>query len=161
MPQTTVARSSLIARRLRRGAVAAAAASLLAACGGGASDSGGTESPSGGTPPSTALSGTVAVGAPISDGRVRVLDSTGAVVASDIVVADDGSYTIPALSGTAPYRIEACGNVGANWQCIYSVAQGPGTANVTPLTTATVLLATGQTPEQVMAGNGAGLGSAA
>ena len=53
---------------------------------------------------------------------------------------------MPDLTGTAPYRIEACGYAGANYQCIYSVAQGPGTANVTPITTAIVLLASGQSP---------------
>lgn len=127
---------------IRHPLTALTVAALLAGCGGGGGDA------------ATALSGTVAVGAPIDDGRVRVLDATGAVVASGIEVAADGSYTIPALTGTAPFRIEACGNVGLNWQCIYSVAQGPGTANVTPLTTAAVLLASGQTPEQVMAEGG-------
>ncbi|MCE2917463.1 MAG: hypothetical protein LW768_18225 [Rubrivivax sp.] len=161
MPQQPAFRPSLFATRLRRGAVAAAVATVLAGCGGETPRSASPQAPNSGTPSPTALTGTVAVGAPISDGRVRVLDSAGAVVASDIAVAADGTYTIPALAGTPPFRIEACGNVGANWQCIYSVAQGPGTANVTPLTTATVLLATGQTPEQVMVGNAAALGSAA
>lgn len=135
-------------------ALSALSLGLLAACGGSPSSSGGAPVVN---PPATALSGTVAVGAPITDGVVRVLDANGTVVASGIVVAADGSYTIPTLTGTAPYRIEACGYAGPNYQCIYSVAQGPGTANVTPLTTATVLLATQQTPADLMSGSASGL----
>jgi hypothetical protein len=127
--------------------------SLLAACGGSPSSSGTSVV----VPPATSLSGTVAVGAPITDGTLRVLDVSGTVVASDIPVAADGSYTIPALPGTGPYRIEACGYAGPNYQCIYSVAQGPGTANVTPLTSATVLLAANQSPGDLMSGNGSAL----
>lgn len=153
-----VLQTRLHARARAMSALALGTALMLAGCGGGRSET--PESPSGGAPtPSTALAGTVAVGAPIADARLRVLDATGAVVASDIAVAADGSYTVPALTGTGPWRIEACGNVGATWTCIYSVAQAPGTANVTPLTTATLLLATGQTPDQVMSGNGSGLGA--
>ncbi|MBC7955182.1 MAG: hypothetical protein H7Y33_04835, partial [Cytophagales bacterium] len=130
--------------------------SLLAACGG---------SPSSSTPvvtaPATSLSGTVAVGAPITDGTLRVLDVSGTVVASGITVGSDGSYTIPTLTGTGPYRIEACGYAGSNYQCIYSVAQGPGTANVTPLTSATVLLATNQSPSDLMSGDGSNLTTSA
>lgn len=127
--------------------VAATAAALLGACGG--------RSPVATAPSeaATGLSGTVAVGAPLSDARVRVLDATGAVVASDIVVDADGGYSVPELTGTAPFRIEACGNAGAGWQCIYSMAAQAGTANVTPLTTASLLLASGQTPQALMAGS--------
>lgn len=140
--------------RFPRGAIAVAAVLALAACGGGGGD---LPTGGGGAPVAPSLSGAVAVGAPISDGRVRVLDAAGTVVAADIVVAADGSYTVPELTGTGPWRIEACGNVGATWQCIYSVAQAPGTANVTPLTTAAMLLATGQSPEQLMGGSAVGL----
>lgn len=127
--------------------------SLLAACGGSPSSGGASTV----TPPATSLSGSVAVGAPITDGKLRVLDVNGTVVASDITVAADGSYTIPALTGTGPYRIEACGYAGPNYQCLYSVAQGVGTANVTPLTSATVLLAANQTPSDLMSGSGSAL----
>ncbi|MGY4831503.1 hypothetical protein ACVNIS_23230 [Sphaerotilaceae bacterium SBD11-9] len=127
-------------------------AALLTACGGG-----GSSSPETPAAPANQLSGTVAVGAPITGGKLRVLDVSGAVVASDITVADDGSYAVPTLSGTGPYRIEACGYAGPNYQCIYSVVQGPGTGNVTPLTSATVLLATNQSPSDLMSGSGAAL----
>ena len=66
------------------------------------------------------------IGAPITGGTLRVIDVNGTVVASGITVADDGSYSVPTLTGTAPYRIEACGYAGSNYQCIYSVTQGPG-----------------------------------
>jgi len=92
--------------------------------------------------PANALSGTVAVGAPITGGTLRILDADGTLVAHDIAVGADGSFTVPELAGKAPFRIEACGYAGANYQCLYSVAQGAaGTANVTPLTNAAVLLA--------------------
>ncbi len=128
-------------------------AAILSACGGNPSASSTPVQPT----PTAQLSGTVAVGAPITGGTLRVIDASGTVVASGITVADDGSYSVPTLSGTGPYRIEACGYAGANYQCIYSVTQGPGTANVTPLTTATVLLATNQSPEDLMSGDGSAL----
>ena len=84
-------------------------------------------------------------------GKLRVLDSTGAVVAHDVAINDDGTYDAGTLTGTGPWRIEACGYTGANYGCIYSVAQAAGTANVTPLTTAMITLATGQTPDTLMA----------
>ncbi len=104
--------------------------------------------------PSTVLAGSVAVGAPITDGTLRVLDATGTVVAVNVGVNADGTYSIPKLEGTAPFRIEACGYAAANYLCIYSVAQGPGKANVTPLTTATVLLASGQSLATLMTSAG-------
>jgi hypothetical protein len=49
-------------------------------------------------------------------------------------------------TGTGPWRLEACGYTGSSYGCIYSVAQAAGTANVTPLTTAMITLATGAAP---------------
>lgn len=109
----------------------------------------------------TSLSGSVAVGVAIAQGKLRVLDATGAVIAQDIAVGADGSYSIPTLTGTAPWRIEACGYVGSNFECFYSVAQATGTANVTPLTSATVLLAAGAQPGALMTGASTGLGAGA
>jgi hypothetical protein len=130
-------------------------AALLAACGSGDDTASSANPP----PAATGLSGTVAVGAPVAQGRLRVLDAAGNVVAEDIAVGVDGSYTVPALTGTGPFRIEACGYAGGVYQCIYSVAQGAGTANVTPLTHAAVLLASGQAPGEVMRGAASGLGA--
>jgi hypothetical protein len=131
----------------------ALALATVAGCGGGG------DTPGTGT--ATALSGKVAVGAPITGATLRVIDATGTVVASGVAVADDGSYSLPALTGTPPYRLEACGQAGANYTCLYSVAQGPGQAHLTPLTSATVLLAAGQSPEALMTGAASGLGATA
>lgn len=140
------------------GAITLACAALLAGCGGGGSPNASTAPVQNVT--ATTISGNVAVGVAITDGTVRVIDATGAVVAS-VTVNPDGSYATPALTGTAPYRIEACGYAGADYQCLYSVAQGPGTANVTPLTSATVLLATGKPAGELMTGDGSGLDASA
>lgn len=138
----------------RLGTVGIATALFLAGCGGDSPDTPAAAAPSNG------LSGSVAVGAPITDGTLRVIDATGALVAT-VSVAADGSYTVPSLTGTGPYRIEACGYAGPNYQCIHSVSQGAGTANVTPLTTATVLLATGESPADLMSGTATGLSASA
>jgi hypothetical protein len=96
------------------------------------------------------LSGTVAVGAPITDGTLRIVDAAGAVVAADVPIDANGRYAGVTLSGTGPWRIEACGHAGDKYQCVYAVATTAGTANVTPLTSAAALLASGQTPEALM-----------
>jgi len=132
------------------------AALVLAGCGGGS----GSDTPA--PPPAlTTLSGTVAVGAPITDGKLRVIDATGAVVVADHSIAADGTYAPFTLTGPAPWRIEACGYVGPNYACMRSVAQAAGTANVTPLTEALLLLASGQSPETLMTGSASGLGAGA
>jgi len=142
--------------RLVNAVLSLAAISGLTGCGGGA------EAPA---PTSTAaqptLSGTVAVGAPITNGTLRVLDANGAVVANNVAIDAQGNYSGVTLTGPGPYRIEACGYAGANYQCLYSVASGPGVANATPLTSATVLLAAGQNPAQLMTGSASGLTPAA
>lgn len=130
---------------------------LLAACGGGSSGTTTATAPStpsgaASAPVATKLGGTVAVGAPITNGKLRVLDANGAVVVQDVAIDANGKYADVALTGPAPYRIEACGYAGPNYLCVYSVASGAGTANVTPLTTATVLLAAGAAPDSLMTG---------
>jgi hypothetical protein len=127
----------------------AVALAMLSACGGGSDSSAPPVTPPPVTP--THLTGTAAVGAPMTQGSLRVLDATGAVVAHDITINADGTYDGGVLTGTGPWRIEACGYAGANYGCIYSVAQAAGTANVTPLTTAMITLATGHTPDAIMA----------
>jgi hypothetical protein len=141
-----------------RFALSVLAVLALAACGGSPSSQGAAPVT---LTPTTQLAGSVAVGAPITGGTLRILDADGVLVAHDIAVAADGSFTVPELTGRAPFRIEACGYAGANYQCLYSVAQGPGTANVTPLTSATVLLAAGQSPVELMAGSNGVLDAAA
>ncbi|HEY9025328.1 MAG TPA: hypothetical protein VIP05_13580, partial [Burkholderiaceae bacterium] len=128
-----------------------ASLAMLSACGGGGS-SAPAPAPA---PAATHLTGSAAVGAPITQGMLRVIDSTGAVVAHDVAINADGTYDAGVLTGTGPWRLEACGYTGANYGCIYSVAQAAGTANVTPLTSAMITLATGHTPDTLMADAGA------
>lgn len=132
---------------LRATSLAASAALLvwgLTGCGGG----NGSAAPAA---PAT-LSGTVAVGAALNDGRLRVLDADGAVVASDVAIGSDGRYSGLPLTGHGPWRIEACGYAGTDYRCLYAVAMAAGTANVTPLTSAALLLAGGSRPEGLMSG---------
>ena len=137
----------------------AATLALLSACGGGSDSAAPPVTPPPVTP--THLTGSAAVGAPMTQGKLRVLDSTGAVVAHDIAINADGTYDAGVLTGTGPWRLEACGYTGANYGCIYAVAQAAGTANVTPLTTAMITLATGQTPDSVMADGASAPGTSA
>jgi len=141
-----------------RATAAVALAVLLVACGGGSET---PPPPAAPLPAPQTLSGSVAVGAPMTDGRLRVLDATGAVVAADVVVASDGSYPAVTLTGTGPWRLEACGYTGATYQCIQSVALAAGTAHVTPLTSALMLLASGQSPDSLMSGTAPSLNAAA
>ena len=132
---------------LRAVSLASSAALLvwgLTGCGGGD----GSAAPAA---PAT-LSGTVAVGAALSDGRLRVLGADGAVVASDVEVGSDGRYSGIPATGPGPWRIEACGYAGADYRCLYAVATAAGTANVTPLTSAAMLLAGDSLPDALMSG---------
>ncbi|MDP9044173.1 MAG: hypothetical protein M3O01_05140 [Pseudomonadota bacterium] len=100
----------------------------------------------------TSLSGSVAIGTPLAQAVLRILDAGGNVVASNVAIDASGNYANVALTGTGPWRLEACGYAGANWRCIYSIAQAAGTANVTPVTSALITLASGLSPDTVMQG---------
>ena len=154
-PKTTAGADPM--RRLGAvSAVAAVAASLaLVACGGD------DEATSASAAPATTLAGTAAVGAPITGGTLRIVDAAGNVVANDVALAADGSFSGITLTGTGPWRLEACGYAGPNWTCVHSVAQQGGTANVTPLTSALVLLASGSSPDALMNGAASGLDATA
>ena len=143
----------LFTRSLVPFTMGAVALAMLSACGGGSD----AQTPPVTPPPVVTpkhLTGTAAVGAPMTQGTLRVLDATGAVVADHIAINADGTYDAGELTGTGPWRLEACGYTGANYGCIYSVAQAAGTANVTPLTSAMITLATGQSPDAIMASGG-------
>lgn len=142
--------SAFLPARRTSALVAGFACLVAAGCGGGADYMTSTDPTAAGSSGATALSGTVAVGAPITNGKLRILDATGAVVASDVAIDGDGHYAGVTLTGPAPYRLEACGYAGPNYLCVYSVANAAGTANVTPLTSAMVLLATGASPDAMM-----------
>ena len=85
---------------------------------------------------------------------VTVRDANGTVVSA--AVGDDGGYANLPLAGlTAPYAVQACGLVSANFTCYYAVVQAGGTANVTPLTNAAVALALNDDPAKMFAATGA------
>lgn len=109
----------------------------------------------------TTLAGTAAVGAPITGGKLRIVDAAGQVVAENVALGADGSFSGVELTGPGPWRLEACGYAGPNWTCVHSVAHQGGTANVTPLTSALVLLASGSSPEALMTGVASGLDAGA
>ena len=90
---------------------------------------------------STTLAGTVAIGAPMSGATLKIVDADGVVVVSGLTVGADGRYAGVALTGKAPWTLEACGHAGSDWTCLSSVVQSPGTGNVTPLTDAVLRLA--------------------
>ena len=135
----------------------AAAVILLGGCGGGSSNPAATAPASVAPPPVvvapapvTTLAGTVAVGAPMLNATVTVKDANG--VTRTAAAASDGSYSGLSTAGlVAPFSVQACGLVDGNYTCLYSVVAQAGTANVTPLTHATVALALGSDPAGVFA----------
>ncbi|MFN7644324.1 MAG: hypothetical protein ACK5PW_14785 [Burkholderiales bacterium] len=90
---------------------------------------------------SMTLAGTVAIGAPMSGATLKIVDADGVVVVSGLTVGADGRYAGVALTGKAPWTLEACGHAGSDWTCLSSVVQSAGTGNVTPLTDAVLRLA--------------------
>lgn len=104
----------------------------------------------------------MALGAAMSNGTVRVLDSTGKAIATGKpVTAVTGAYGPITLSGTGPYRVEACGNFAGRQRCVWSATNVGGTLHITPLTSALTVLAGGQAADAMMAGTVQGLGDPA
>ena len=107
----------------------AIASAVLVACGG----SGGVS-----TITST-FSGTAAIGAPIADGTVTVIDATGSTVGTATTGAD-GSYTLDFNPNnfTAPFVIKVVGSVGDAEETLVSVQPTASTSviNITPITNA-------------------------
>lgn len=93
----------------------------------------------------------MAAGAALTAAKLRIVDATGAAIKTDVVVPASGAYGPIKLTGTGPFRIEVCGSLGEKFRCLYSTTALGGPTNVTPLTSALLLLATGQTPEALMA----------
>jgi hypothetical protein len=85
------------------------------------------------------LTGTVAVGSPLSGAAVTIVDATGATAATATADAQ-GNYAaaFDPAHFSAPYVITATGDVGDASTTLVSVEPSPGTANVnvTPVTNA-------------------------
>ena len=101
----------------------------------------------------------MAAGLALTGGTVRVLDATGKAltIASNKVAASTGAYGPITLGTAMPYRIEACGTVGDKPVCLWGATNQGGTLNLTPLTSAITMLASGQSPETLMTGAAQGL----
>lgn len=120
----------------------------LAACGGGGDDNSAA--------PATTLpaSGTAAYGAALANADIIVKGKNGLTLSTR---ADtNGKWTIADISKlTAPFIIQAKGNVGGTEQVLYSVVAtqptGAVTANITPLTSALLNQATGLDPALIFA----------
>ena len=104
---------------------------MLAGCGGG---SGGISS--------QVVSGTAAVGAPLS-GQVSLKDSSTPSQLKSTVIGSDGSFAIDVTGMTAPYVLQATGSAGGASFKLHSYADGTGTANINPLSDVIVASAAG------------------
>jgi len=99
---------------------------MLAGCGGG---SGGVSS--------EVVSGTAAVGAPLS-GQVSLKDSSTPSQQRTTVIGSDGSFAIDVTGMKAPFILQAKGSADGVNHRLNSFAEGTGTANINPLTDAIV-----------------------
>lgn len=87
-----------------------------------------------------------------------MLDASGKAIASGKAVAPTtGAYGPITLTGTGPFRVEACGSVSGRAQCLWGATSNGGTLNLTPLTSAITVLAGGQPPAALMTGPVQGL----
>lgn len=138
---------------------------LLTACGGGG-DSAGASAGSGATaaaPPAPSapsptvvrLSGVAALGAPMSDAQVRVVDATGQIVGTTTTHPADGSYALTLKPSLAPLMVQASGTDATGQPLVLhsavSTLAATSFANITPLTEAIVAMALGGDPKPVFA----------
>ncbi len=105
---------------------------MLAACGGG----------SAGGVSSQVVSGTAAVGAPLS-GQVSLKDSSSPPLLKSTVIGSDGSFAIDVTAMKAPFVLQATGHADGTAYKLHSFAEGPGTANINPLSDVIVASAAG------------------
>lgn len=108
---------------------------MLAGCGGG---SGGVSS--------KVVSGTAAVGSTLS-GQVTLKDSASPTQHKSTVIASDGTFAIDVTGMKAPFVLQAVGSAdGVNYK-LHSFSDGPGTANINPLTNVIVASASESTDD--------------
>lgn len=106
---------------------------LLHACGGGGGGGGGS---AGSSAPAT-VTGVAAAGAAIA-GTVTLKDATGATRSATISLPS-GNFSLDVTGLTPPYFLKATSTDGSI--TLYSVATGPGTFNINPLTNMIVVAA--------------------
>jgi predicted phage tail protein len=104
---------------------------ILAGCGGG---SGGVSS--------AVVSGTAAVGAPLS-GQVTLKDSSTPMQQRSAIIGAGGSFAIDVTGMKAPYVLQAIGSFEDTEYKLHSFADGAGTANINPLSDVIVASAAG------------------
>jgi hypothetical protein len=141
----------------------------ISACGGG----GGSDS--GNTPDATApgattftvaptLNGVAAIGSPLTNAQVKVIDGSGGVVGSATTRPTDGSYSLTLNNKVlkAPLLLQVSGlDASGSPQILHSAvptldATKPAmVANITPLSNAIVALAIGSDPQPVFASTAA------
>lgn len=92
---------------------------------------------------------------------VTVVDETGKAIATGKPVTATGAYGPIPLTGAGPFRVQACGMAGERALCVWGATTQGGTLNLTPLTSAVTVLASGQPPETLMTGPVQGLTDAA
>lgn len=123
--------------RVSAWALIGAAALAMTACGGGDDDAPPTGG--GGTAKAT-LTGVAAVGAPITNATVTVVNVRGETASASTTAS--GGFTVEINEG-APYGLRVTDGAGNTW---YSYAQAAGRANITPLTTLAMADAWGYKP---------------
>lgn len=121
---------------------------LLAACGGGSN----SNSPL----PLGALSGTVAVGAPMLSAKVDIYDADGLLVGATTTDAS-GKYSLTGINLSnfkTPFVIKAVGLVGDSTTTLFAVAASDGTVNINQATNAiATTLAQSGDPTSLINGN--------
>jgi fibronectin type 3 domain-containing protein len=129
---------SVMKRAFRKSLTTLSALSLLTlglavgGCGGGGS----------GAISSQVVSGTAAVGAPLS-GQVSLKDSSTPSQLKTTVIGSDGSFAIDVTSLKAPFVLQAKGSADGVDYKLHSFADDSGIANVNPLSDAIVASAAG------------------
>lgn len=123
-------------RRWMAGVVAATVLAALTACGGGGGGAGGTAV----APTSTTVSGVAAIGAPIVNQTVTVVNGQG--TAQTAQTNSQGAFSVT-IDDVAPFIIRVNDASGNTW---YSYTPTAGTVNVNPMTTLALLSANGNQP---------------
>ena len=124
---------------LLRATLAIAMALGVAACSGGSAGNSGAASA---TAVKAALTGTAATGGPVA-GTVTLRDSSPAGARRTTATASDGSFAFDVSGLTAPFMLRVVYGNPAAPSALYSFSIGPGTANITPLTSVAARAAAG------------------